>query len=215
MPGAGINIVRVGEWDKAARLLAAAPARLAAAQEAATLQEAHFFRRKIVEGFRTQAPAGERFAPLSPLTLAVRKFTGFGGSKALIVRGDLRNSVKVVRQRGGYFVGVLRSARGRRGQSLFNVAQIHEFGSGPIVQEVTERMRGFLAAAFTHAFGGITPGDGGFSTGIIVSRIPARPFLRPVFEKYGQPADVRRRYLHRVSVLLGLQYGFVPPPRRR
>lgn len=211
MAGVGA-IIRVGEWDKAARLLRVAPVALAVAQDRAAHQEAQFFRTKIIEGFRTQAPGDQRFQPLSPLTLAVRKFTGIGGTKALIVRGDLRNSVSVIKRSDGYFVGILRSARGRRGQSLFNIAELHEFGSGPIVIQVTEAMRGFLAAAFTHAFGSITRGGGGFSTGIIVTQIPPRPFLRPVFDKYGRPDLVRQRYLHRVSVLLGLQYGFVPPP---
>ncbi|MCG8668634.1 MAG: hypothetical protein MI867_04410, partial [Pseudomonadales bacterium] len=132
-------------WTRALRILGISRARIDKAIDKTVAQEARFFQRKIKEGLRRQAPGGQRFKPLSPLTLAVRRFQGFGGSKALIVRGDLRNSIKVRKERPGrYFVGVLKSARGRQGQKLVNVAAVHEFGHGPIVIQVTAAMRGFL-----------------------------------------------------------------------
>lgn len=195
-------------WTEAARILGISRARIDRAIDRSINQEARFLQRKIKEGLRQQAPGGQRFRPLSPLTIAVRRFQRFGGTKALIVRGDLRNSIKVVKAGSGrYFIGVLRQARGRNGQSLFNVAQVHEFGSRPIVLQVTKKMRGFLAKAFTEAFGSITPGGGGFSTGIIVTRIPARPFIRPVFERFARPDDIKDRFTARFTRLLGGDFG--------
>jgi len=52
-------------------------------------QEAHALRNDIVQGLTSQAPGGEPLKPPSPLTIAARQLEGFGGSKALIVRGDL------------------------------------------------------------------------------------------------------------------------------
>lgn len=200
-------------WIAAKRILGTDAAIMAQAIDRTVGQEALFYQGEIKKGFRTQAPAGQRFKPLSPLTIAIRRFSGFGGTKALVVRGDLRNSIKVVKEsRAKYFVGVLRTAKGRDGRSLVNIAQIHEFGTGPIVIQVTKKMRGFLAAAFTAAFGGISQGGGGFSTGIIVTRVPARPFFRPVFEKFGRPAEQRRRFLWRLSKILNGTMGVVPRP---
>ena len=55
----------------------------------AMLQEGQFLRTKIVEGIREQAPGGRAFAPLAPTSSALRRFRGFGGTKALIAGGDL------------------------------------------------------------------------------------------------------------------------------
>lgn len=196
-------VMRVdARWEEAARFFHGASGEISKAIAKGQAEEARFLQRKVKQGLRTQAPGGKRFEPLSPLTLAVRKFQGFGGKKALIVRGDLRNSIKVKKGRDGWFVGVLRTAKSRDGEKMVNIAEVQEFGSGPIVMEVTKAMRGFLAAAFTAAFGGITAGGGGFSTGIIVTRVPARPFLRPVFEKYGKGDEMKRRFLIRVEKAL-------------
>src|SRR5262245_13659296 len=55
--------------------------------------------------------------------------TGGGTAKRSSSKGHLRNSITVVKDREGVFVGVLRSAQGRGRQSLYNVAAVHEFGS--------------------------------------------------------------------------------------
>ncbi len=122
-----------------------------AAIDKAVLQEAQFFRTKIVAGLREGAPGSQAFAPLAPTTLAIRKFRDFGGTKPLIVRGDLRNSITVVKQGDTVFVGVLRTAKAGGRQSLANVAAIHEFGSRPIVLQLTPKVRWFLHAAFRAA----------------------------------------------------------------
>jgi len=203
-----VSTTKVGDWRLAHRLVTTARKRFTEAADKAVLQEAQFFRTKIVEGIREQAPGGQPFKPLAPTTLAIRRFRGFKGTKALIVRGDLRNSITVVRQPGGAFVGVLRTARGKEGQSLVNVAAVHEFGSKPIVIKLTPKARRFLHAAF-HAAGLDRPAKEGPSTGIAVIKVPARPFLKPVFDRYGQPEDVSRRFLGRLARLLAGDFGTV------
>lgn len=198
-----IRITKVGDWDVARRFVSTASRRFREAVDKAVLQEAQFFRTKIVEGIREQAPGGQSFAPLAPTTLAVRRFVGFRGTKALIRRGDLRNSIVVVKQAGGVFVGVLRTAKGKAGQPLVNVAAVHEFGSRPIVLKLTPKARRFLHAAFRNAGLDSAAADRP-SVGIAVIHVPARPFLRPVFEKYGQPEDVAQRFVERAARALKL-----------
>jgi hypothetical protein len=157
-------------------------------------------------GIREQVPGGKAFAPLAPTTLAIRRFRGFRGTKALLVQGDLRNSITVVRDGDRVFVGVLRTARNRAGRSLVDIAALHEHGSRPIVVRITPKARAFLHAAFRHA-GLDTPSSGQRGTAIAVIQIPARPFLAPVFEKYAQPEQISRRLLERVALDLGGDLG--------
>jgi hypothetical protein len=201
------EIRKVGAWSKVGKLLASAPQRMRAAVDKALLQEAQFFRTKIVEGIREQAPGGQAFKPLAPTTLAIRKFRGFKGTKALMVRGDLRNSITVVKEHDGVFVGVLRTAKGKSGQPLVNIAAVHEHGSPPIVVKLTPKARRFLHAAFRKA-GLARPGGQGPSTGIAIIKVPARPFLSPIFAKFGaNEAEVSRRFLERVAKNLGGEFG--------
>lgn len=204
-------IERVGDWMLAHRILTGGAARVRRAIDRAVLQEAQFMRSKIVEGLRNQAPAGQAFRPLAETTIAVRRFKRFRGTKALLNRGDLRNSIAVHREGGNAFVGVLRSARGRSGQPLANVAELNEFGSRPIVIRVTPKMKRFLAAALSKSgsagIGG-GGGRGGSAAGIIVVQIPARPFIRPIVEKhYSNRREVADRFLWRVGMLLGGDFG--------
>lgn len=201
------GVRKVGPWSRAGKLLAAAPKRLRAAADKALMQEAQFFRTKIVEGIREQAPGGKTIVPLAPTTIALRRFRGFKGTKALLVQGDLRNSITVVKEGGRVFVGVLRTAKGRAGQPLADVAAVHEFGSRPIVVKLTPKSRAFLHAAFRRA-GLDAPRGGKPSIGIAVIKVPARPFLRPVFEKWGGNADaVSKRFLERLARDLGGDFG--------
>ena len=177
-----------------------------AAFDKALLQEAQFLRTKIVEGIREQAPGRRAFTPLAATTLAIRQFRGFRGTKALIVQGDLRNSITVVKDGDRVFVGVLKTARNRAGKSLADIAALHEHGSRPIVLRLTPRARAFLHAAFRHA-GLDGPSSGHPSTGIAVIQVPARPFLAPVFEKYAQPEQISRRFLERVASQLSGGFG--------
>lgn len=191
---------KTGDWALARRLLASGPARLKTAIGKATRQEAELLRSQIVQGITDQAPGGEGFKPLSPLTLAARKHAGFGGTKALLVRADLRNAIAVIMRGDEAFVGVPRKARGSDGRSLADVAQLNEFGSDPILIPITPKMRRLLHALRREA--GLTGSSGsGGGKGVVVVEIPPRPFLRPVFKKF--VAGAQRRFLRRVAAELG------------
>lgn len=201
-----VEIKKIGPWSRVGQLLAAAPRRMQAAFDKALLQEAHFLRSKIVEGLREQAPGGRAFAPLAPTTLAIRQFRGFRGTKALLVQGDLRNSITVVKDGDRVLVGVLRTARSRDGKSLVDIAALQEHGSRPIVMRLTPRARAFLHAAFRRA-GLDKPGSGQPGVGIAIIQVPARPVLAPVFATYAQPEQISRRFLDRVAALLSGDFG--------
>jgi phage gpG-like protein len=192
-------VSRTGDWARARRLLTAVPQRLQAAIGTAVRQEAHALRNDIVQGLTSQAPGGEPLKPPSPLTIAARQFEGFGGSKALIVRGDLRNSITVIVQGDEAFIGVSRSARSKDGASMVDLAKLHEFGGPPVIIPITPKMRRFLFALLRKA--GKEPTGGG-GRGVIVVQVPARPFLRPAFDKFREGAS--RRFLERVARELGL-----------
>ncbi len=192
-------VSRTGDWARARRLLTAAPQRLQAAIGTAVRQEAHALRNEIVQGLTSQAPGGETLKPPSPLTIAARQLEGFSGSKALIVRGDLRNSITVIVQGDEAFIGVSRSARSKDGASMVDLAKLHEFGGPPVIIPMTPKMRRFLFALLRQA--GKEP-TGGSGRGVIVVQVPARPFLRPAFDKFREGAG--RRFLERVARDLGL-----------
>ena len=208
-----INFILDKEWEEAERILSTSAATFELHSTKALWREAQFLATKVRQGIRDQAPGGQSFKPLSPLTLAVRRFMGKRSTKALIVDADLLRSIKARKiKKGAYFIGVLRTAKGRTGEKLVNVAEIQEFGTGPIVIEVTAKMRAFLAAAFSQELGGVGGGGGGFTTGIIITQVPARPFFRPVFEKFGKPEDVAARFWHRLGKSMGGQLGYAPKP---
>ncbi len=191
-------VMRTGDWARARQLLAAGPQRLRSAIGVAIRQEAQGLRNEIVQGLTSQAPGGEPIKPPAPLTLAARQLEGFGGTKALLVRGDLRNSITVIVEGDEAFIGVPRSARSSGGESLVDLAQVHEYGGPPVVIPITPKMRRFLFALLRQA--GKEP-TGGSGRGVIVVQVPARPFLRPAFEKFREGAS--RRFLERVAQQLG------------
>jgi phage gpG-like protein len=191
-------VARTGDWARARQLLAAGPLRLRSAIGVAIRQEAQGLRNEIVTGLTQQAPGGDAIKPPAPLTLAARQLEGFGGTKALLVRGDLRNSITVIVEGDEAFIGVPRSARSSGGESLVDLAQLHEYGGPPVVIPITPKMRRFLFALLRQA--GKEP-TGGSGRGVVVVQVPARPFLRPAFEKFREGAS--RRFLERVAQQLG------------
>jgi hypothetical protein len=200
-----MTVRKTGDWALARRLLTAAPVKLRAAVGTAIRQEAQLLRREIVQGITKQAPGGKSLKPPSPLTLAARKMKGRGGTKALMVRGDLRNAIAAIVKGDEAFVGVPRKARGKDGKSLVDVAQVQEFGAGPIVIPMTPAMRRFLFALLRKAG---QERSGGTGRGVVVVQIPARPFLRPAFKQFEKGAQ--KRFLGRVAGLMGMTAGPTP-----
>lgn len=198
-----------GDWSKAAKVTGSMQQKWEAASKRAVLQEAHYLRGQIVTGLRDGSPGGETFKPLSPITLATRAFAGFKGTKPLVRKADMRNAIAVTNVPGGVFVGILRSAKSADGKELHNIAEMHENGAGPIVIPITPKSRRFYFAALAHA--GIDPpaSAGGHGPGLAVAivRIPARPFMGPVFRKDGKPELVRVRFFRSVSQAMGGALG--------
>jgi len=194
-------VKKIGQWNKTRSLLSTPLATFDRAIDAAVSQEAENFRKEVIRGLDSQAPGGKRLKKPSALTLAGRKGRG---TKALIDRGDLRRSVKKVQGPGapgkrGYFVGVLRQARSRTGDSLVNIAATHEFGASFSVK-VTPAMRAAVMATMREA--GLTPSGSGKGATVYAIRIPKRPFLTPVANKLRRGAG--RRMKRRIQVNLGL-----------
>lgn len=201
-----MGIKRVGDWATAQAFLTGAPAKVDAALNAAIRVEAEHFRAEVIKGFTSQAPGGQKFKPLSPWTIAKRKATGFRGRKALIHRGDLRRSIKVTKAPGGYFVGVLRSARSASGGSLVNVAATHEFGARVVIVW-TPKMRRYLKM-IARRYGGRKMRGGAISGGqadVTVAIIPPRPFLQPVADKL-RPGSANR-VVATFRTLMGKSFG--------
>lgn len=197
-----MTVRKTGDWAMARRMLASAPLKLKKAAEAALRQEAHELRKEIVQGLTRQAPGGQAIKPLSPLTLAARRRAGFRGTKALIRRGDLRGAIAVVMRGSKAFIGVPRKARGKDGKPVIDVAELNEFGSDPIVIPMTPRMRRYLFALMRDA--GVERKVGA-RKGVVVTSIPARPFLRPAFRRFKKGAQ--KRFLERLSKRLVLGRG--------
>jgi hypothetical protein len=216
-----------GDWGLAKSILSKS-AQLKRSINDAVLQEANQARRDIIKGITEQAPAGKQFDPLSPMTLALRRARGFRGKKILLVTAGLRNSVTVKRMgNGAVYVGVLRSAKSKDGKMLYNIARIQEMG-GVIVIRVTPRMRKWLMIQLRKVgyatrekgdqkrdSGGrfkkkkfVASGMGQMSQGVIIIKIPARPFIAPVIEKIlSDPKGLQMRMAHRVAKGMNMALG--------
>jgi hypothetical protein len=173
------------DWRKAQKVLATAHTRIDKALNQAVLREAHRVRNEVVKGITSGAPAGQRFARHSPITLLIRKNTGFGGTKVLIGKtGALRASVIVVPIRpGAAFVGVKRkSARG------YDIARLHEFGR---TYRMKPGQRRFIFAHLKKAGRLARPGGSSTGGGGII-RVPPRPFFGPIVDNLDMQAMKRR-----------------------
>ena len=115
------------------------------------------------------------------------------------MRGDLRNAISTVFARGQVFIGVPRKGRSQTGEPLVDVARTQEFGSDPVVIPMTPAMRRFLFLLLRRA--GQEP-RGGSGKGVVVVRVPPRPFLRPAFKAWRRGAE--RRFLNHVAQRLGI-----------
>jgi hypothetical protein len=177
MAGAGMKLV--GDWKKAKEVTSAAPADLEKALEAAVLAVAEFFvgklKKKISSGVE---PANK------PLTILMKG----GKSKPLVNKGDMRNSIRVVKA-GKFeaFVGIPASARSKGGQSYVNIASVLEKGA-IIVQSVTDKQRRFFFGVLAKKSGYTPTAKEKGGSGILIIHIPPRPFIEPTFEEHSPQA---------------------------
>jgi hypothetical protein len=190
----------VGHWDRASRALMFFAARYGGVINMAVLQEGEFLRAEVVKGILSQAPGGVPFKPHSKATLAIRRAQGFGGTKILVRDNALVGSIAVIKGPSGTtWVGVKRGARTKGGRSVVDVAMRQEKGAprdGGSYAMTPKQRKWFFAMLRK---GGMKPGEGkGVGIGI---KIPARPFLEPIFKKFAKPAMVRERMLERIRKL--------------
>lgn len=178
MPG---GVQKVGDWQKAAKILNGLAGRFHRALIVGLSRTGQMMRDETRKGIRAQAPGGQPFEPLSEFTIANK-----GSSKALIDDGDLINSItfKVNPEQLSVFVGILRTATSKNEGSgetyLTNIARVHEEGA---LIPVTPKMRAY----FRHRWGINLKASTTHIT------IPARPFIKPTFEKYAPRAQERFR----------------------
>lgn len=201
-----------GAWGAAARDLRTARSRFGGAIDRSVAHEAQLARKAIIEGIRNQAPAGEKFVPLSRLTRAIRRTRGFRGTKALIRSGALIGSIAARRAgRGRYFVGVIRGAKSRTGAPVTTIARMNEEGATFVVR-VSPKMLRFLMANLRKAnmLRGTTRRGGGSTLRqrYLVIRIPPRPFIGPVIAKINaRPLELKRRMFGQMAKHLGYTLG--------
>ena len=197
------EVKKTGEWRRAIKILESMPSRLPQAIDQAVAQEAERLANIMVR----RIDGAEGMAAHSPLTLAVRKAQGFGGTKILIRSATLRGSIKVVPFAGGYFVGVKRGARGSTGRgkkSIINIAKIHEEGAS-WTQEMTAKQRRFLFWVLKEAGNRPKRSSTGGGSGVMEMRIPARPFIGPSIEEFDE--DFERNLEDRIAKLLAGDMG--------
>lgn len=134
----GIEARKTGDWDKARRILHNLPENMKKEVKSAAKMSGALLVGEIKKGIVSGSPGGEKFTPLHPLTIQ-RK----GSTKALIDTGDLLNSItyNVLDDGLSLFVGILKTATNREGESLSNIGWVMERGA---VIPVTPAMRSYL-----------------------------------------------------------------------
>lgn len=165
-----MSVEMIGDWAKTKALLGRLDKEFQKAYKTALARMGKEAESALKKGMTEGTPGGQKYAPNHPFTIA-RK----GSSKPLINQGDLRNSIKSrVIDGTTVFVGINRSARGKDGKSLVNIAAIHELGDGKggdLLIEVTPKMRAYLHSQGLH-----------LKQDTKYIRIPRRPTFEPVFE---------------------------------
>ena len=161
-----------GDWNRLDEILS--PSRIAAGIQQAAARVGNYGASEVKKGIVSGAPGGQKFAPLSPITIA-RK----GLSKPLIDKGDLVGSITYqVIDSDNVFIGV------KKGKEA-NIAAVHEFGC---TINVTPKMRAYLHYQGIHLKA---------STQFIV--IPPRPFLRSVLLSNDFKAKVTEIYIQAIE----------------
>jgi hypothetical protein len=178
----------------------------------AIAQEAHLFRKRVVEAFDSSGASNKVvWAPNKESTAKIK-----GSSKPLVDRADLRNSIEVQKVKNDeYFVGVPKGARGAKGQDLVDVGGVHEEGK-KIAITVTPKMHRYVMALLKqHGVPPSNSGSGKFAPGsTIVISIPARSFLQSTADAHFTQEKVDRRMQARMLRMLRRE-GLIPAATKR
>lgn len=122
-----LDIKLIGDWNRAARTMIRLAERYERALDRAVNDEARYFQRLLIKGLISQAPGGQRFAPLAASTIVRRASRGITSTQALIRTGEMMQAIRVHRiAKGAYFTGIHHTARGYDGRPLSHVAMWHE-----------------------------------------------------------------------------------------
>lgn len=191
-----VGVSNFGDWAKTQRILHAKMTPVYRALGRAWRKEAGLLKRELVKGIESQAPGGQQFKPLKPMTLAVRRFLGFRGTKALIWHRNLLGAIKVrptgIAGTSDYqvFVGIHKDARDSQGKSLYMIGVLQENGGKDTLIRITPKMRRFLGAVITAMNKSADSGvdkpwwlKKAKGNGVIMIRIPARPVFKPIWDK--------------------------------
>jgi len=146
--------MKTGDWALARAATDRMGARMVAATQKATLQEAQMYRALVVRAFNSRGKSnGKAWQPLQPATVKAK-----GSSKPLIDTGQLRNSVQVINAGGVIFVGVPSKVRSTTGGPLVSIAAVHEYGKiiaqrrGDKIVLIKIPARSFLTATYDKHF---------------------------------------------------------------
>lgn len=184
-----------GDWKKATAVSKwyGNRAKMNAAISAFLLREAEVMRKLVIQGFIRQG-LSTPWRKLSPWTLAARRLKNFSGTKALIHSAEMMKSVTTSISADGMtaFCGILYQARRSDGQSMVNIAKIHEFGFGPKAIRVTPKMAKYIGLLLRYmpekrAKRRIRKASGG----MFILVIPPRPFFGPARPIFMQGAEKR------------------------
>lgn len=180
MGGFRLGGARSRSWEEAKKRFVQASAKVEERQFLAVRRAALLLERELKKGLRSGSPGGVPLKPLAPSTVLLRRKRS---KNPLLDTGSLLGSITTTfdKRSRSAFVGVHRTARGSQGQSLVNVALIHEYGTKPFVIRVTPALRRLFWALHRKSKGRIQPLSARKQT-IAHPGIPARPFMRPTLE---------------------------------
>lgn len=184
MAGFRLGAKKSRSWEIAKKRLVDASNKVEERQALAVRRAALLLERELKKGLRSGAPGGRAFAPLAQTTVLMRRKRS---KNPLLDTGSLLSSITTTfdKRSRSAFVGVHRTARGSSGQSLVNVALIHEYGTKPFVIRVTPGVRRLFWRLHVVSKGRIKPLS---AKKVLIAHpgIPARPFMRPTLEAVRQ-----------------------------
>lgn len=185
-----------GDWTKSKPAMRKVARMMDVKIRSFLIREAEIMRMLVVHTFAAQG-VPRPWLKLSPWTIAGRRLHRFRGTKALIWSGEMRKSISTQWNEGrkSAFCGIKYNTKSSDGRSMVNIARIHEFGSKKIAIRITPRMRKYLAVLARYLPRGARrkKRDKITVTGIVVFRIPPRPFMRPQLPVFRLNAERRAR----------------------